>query len=78
MNYDLAEQYAPITKLQEKQIKGQEDHTRAIETQTKMIEEATTPSIKSPILVAIDATNEEENATTKQIDAEISDMISSL
>ena len=43
-----------------------------------MLEEATTPSIKSPILEAIEATDEEENATTKPIEAEISDMISSL
>ena len=54
MNYDLVEQYAPITQLQEKQIKHQEENTRAIEDQTKMKEEATTPSIKSPTPEAIE------------------------
>ena len=78
LNYDLAEQYAPILNLQEKQIKGQEDNTRAIETQTKMLEEDTTPSIKSPILEAIEASDEEQTGTAKPIDGDISDMISSL
>ena len=73
LNYDLAEQYAPITKLQEKQIKGQEDNTRAIETQTKMLQEATTPS-----LGAIEATNDEQTGTAKAIDGGISDIISAL
>ena len=71
LNYDLAEQYAPITKLQEKQIKVQEDNTRAIETQTKMLQEATTPS-----LGAIEATNDEQTGTAKAIDGGISDIIS--
>ena len=62
LNYDLAEQYAPIMNLQEKQIKGQEDNTRAIEAQTKMLEEDTTPSIKSPILEAKEASDEEQSA----------------
>ena len=73
LNYDLAEQYAPIMNLQEKQIKGQEDNTRAIEAQTKMLEEDTTPSLE-----AIEASDEEQSAKTKPIDGDISDMISSL
>ena len=87
LNYDLAEQYAPITHLQEKQTnvikQGQEDHTRAIEDQTraigdqtKMLETYTIPAIKSPTPEALE--EEEENATTKAINADISDMISSL
>ena len=73
LNYDLAEQYAPILNLQEKQIKGQEDNTRAIETQTKMFEEESTPSLE-----AIEASDEEQSAKTKPIDGDISDMISAL
>ena len=73
LNYDLAEQYAPILNLQEKQIKGQEDNTRAIETQTKMFEEESTPSLE-----AIEASEEEQSAKTKPIDGDISDIISAL
>ena len=50
LNYDLAEEFAPVMKLQEKQIKGQEAQTRAIDDQTKMLEEITTPTKKSPTL----------------------------
>ena len=79
LNYDLAEQYAPIMKLQENQTevvkKGQEDQTRAIEDQTKILEENTTPATKSPTSEELD---DEENLPTKAIDGEISDIISSL
>ena len=73
LNFDLAEQYAPILNLQEKQIKGQEDNTRAIEAQIKMLEEDTSPS-----LGAIEASDEEQTSTAKPIDGDISDMISAL
>ena len=50
MNYELAEQYAPITKVQEEQTKaitnqtktiqeGQQEQQKAIEDQTKSIQE---------------------------------------
>ena len=79
LNYGLAEQYAPIMNLQEKQIKRQEENTQAIEDQTKMLEETTSPSIKSPILEAIESDeNEEENIETRAINADFSDMISTL
>ena len=80
LNYDLAEQYAPITQLQEKQIKHQDENTRAIEDQTKMIEEATTPSLKSPTQEAIEADEDEneDNVPIRAINSDISDDISSL
>ena len=79
LNYDRAEQYAPIMNLQEKQIKRQEENTQAIEDQSKVLEETTTPSIKSPILEAIESDeHEEENIEMRAINADISDMISSL
>ena len=57
LNYELAEQYAPITKIHEKQTKvikkGQEDQTRVIEDQAKILEEFTTAAIKSPTLEAL-------------------------
>ena len=69
LNYELAEQYAPIMKLQKNQTevikKGQEDQTRAIEDQTKILEENTTPATKSPTSEALD---DEENLPTKAID----------
>ena len=74
LNYDLAEQYAPILNLQEKQIKGQEDNTQAIEAQTKMLEEQDT----TPSLEAIEVSEEEQSAKTKAIDGDISDIISAL
>ena len=81
LNYDLAEQHAPIMKLQEKQIKRHEDHTQAIADQTKMLEAITTPAIKSPLPEAIEVNENdenEENVPIRAFDADISDMISSL
>ena len=76
--YVLAEQYAPITQLQEKQIKRQEDHTRSIEDQTRTLEAITTPAIKSPLSEDLEVDENEENLPIRAIDADISDMISCL
>ena len=80
LNYDPAEQYAHITQLQEKQIKHQEENTQAIEAQTKMIEEATAPSIKPPTpeTIEVDENENEENVPIRAIHSDISDYISSL
>ena len=89
-NYDLAEQYAPITKLQEKQTevikKGQEENTQAIEDQTKILKSLSTPAIKDDE-DDVDSNNtsfytksieDEENSNIRSIDSEISDKISAL
>ena len=76
LNYGPAEQYAPITQLQAKHKRSVKRIT-LFETQTKMLEEATTPAIKSPTLEAIepDENDEEENGQMRAINADISDMI---
>ena len=86
LNYDLAEQYAPIIKTQEKQTevikKGQEENTQAIKDQTLSL---LTPAIKDDD-DDVDSNNytnsiqdeDEENRNIKSIDSEISDKVSAL
>ena len=91
LNYDLAEQYAPITKLQEKQTevikKGQEENTQAIEDQSKILKSLSTPAIEDEDEDDLDSNNtsfytksieDEENSNIRSIDSEISDKLSAL
>ena len=89
LNYDLAEQYAPITKLQEKQTevikKGQEENTQAIEDQSKILKSLSTPAIEDEddgdsnnTSFYTKSIEDEENSNIRSIDSEISDKISAL
>ena len=78
-NYDLAEQYAPITKLQEKQTEvikqGQDDQKQAFET----LKAITTPTIQDETLESIEGPSEDEDTPNLfSIDGDISDKISAL
>ena len=78
-NYDLAEQYAPITKLQEKQTEvikqGQDDQKQAFET----IKAITAPTIQDETLESIEGPSEDEDTPNLfSIDGDISDKISAL
>ena len=85
LNYDLAEQYAPITKLQEDIKKGQEENTQAIEDQSKILKSISTPAIEDDDDVESNNTSfytksieDEENSNIRSIDSEIFDKISAL
>ena len=78
-NYDLAEQYAPITKLQEKQTEvikqGQDDQKQAFET----LKAITAPTIQDETLESIEGPSEDEvSQNIFSIDGDISDKISAL
>ena len=78
-NYDLAEQYAPITKLQEKQTEvikqGQDDQKQAFET-LKVI---TAPTTQDETLESIEGPSEDEvSQNIFSMDGDISDKISAL
>ena len=78
-NYDLAEQYAPITKLQEKQTEvieqGQDDQKQAFET----LKAITAPTIQDETLESIEGPSEDEdNPNIFSMDGDISDKISAL
>ena len=78
-NYDLAEQYAPITKLQEKQTevikKGQDDQTKAIQNHTETKKALTAPLIKDESTPSV---GDDEVQFTKSIDNGITAVLSSL
>ena len=78
-NYDLAEQYAPITKLQEKQTEvikqGQDDQKQAFET----LKTITAPTTQDETLESIEGSSEDEDTPNLfSIDGDISDKISAL
>ena len=78
-NYDLAEQYAPITKLQEKQTEvikqGQDDQKQAFET----LKAITAPTIQDETLESIEGPSEDEvSQNIFSIDGDISDKFSAL
>ena len=78
-NYDLAEQYAPITKLQEKQTEvikqGQDDQKQAFET----LKAITAPTIQDETLESIEGPSEDEvSQNIVSIDGDISDKIAAL
>ena len=78
-NYDLAEQYAPITKLQEKQTEvikqGQDDQKQAFET----LKAITAPTTQDETLESIEGPSEDEDTPNLfSIDGDISDKISAL
>ena len=78
-NYDLAEQYAPITKLQEKQTEvikqGQDDQKQAFET----LKAITAPTIQDETLESIEGPSEDEvSQNIVSMDGGISDKISAL
>ena len=91
MNYELAEQYAPITKVQEEQTKviqeSQQQQQKAIEDQTKAIQEGQQAiedqtellkAISAPPSTPIEDIKDEQKAEGKSIDSVISNMVSSL
>ena len=91
MNYELAEQYAPITKVQEEQTKviqeSQQQQQKAIEDQTKSIQEGQQAiedqteflkAISAPPTTPIEDIKDEQKADSKSINANISNMVSSL
>ena len=87
LNYDLAEQYAPITKLQKDIKKGQEENIQAIEDQSKILKSLSTPAIEDEDEDDLDSNDtsfytksieDEENSNIKSIDSEISDKLSAL
>ena len=78
-NYDLAEQYAPFTKLQEKQTEvikqGQDDQKQAFET----LKAITAPTIQDETLESIEGPSEDEvSQNIFSMDGDISDKISAL
>ena len=78
-NYDLAEQYAPITKLQEKQTEvikqGQDDQKQAFE----ILKAITAPTTQDETLDSIEGPSEDEDTPNiVSIDSDISDSISAL
>ena len=78
-NYDLAEQYAPITKLQENQTEvikqGQDDQKQAFET----LKAITAPTIQDETLESIEGPSEDEvSQNIFSMDGDISDKISAL
>ena len=78
-NYDLAEQYAPITKLQEKQTEvikqGQDDHKEALDT----LKAITAPTTQDETLESIEGPSEDEDTQNiVSMDGDISDNISAL
>ena len=75
-NYDLAEQYAPITKLQEKQTEvikqGQDEQKQAFET----LKAITAPTIQDETLESIEGPSEDEvSQNIFSMDGDISDKI---
>ena len=79
-NYDLAEQYAPITKLQEKQTEvikeGQDAQTKAIQNHTETMKALTAPLIEDESTPSIGG--DDEVQVTKSIDSRMADVLSSL
>ena len=78
-NYDLADQYAPITKLQEKQTEvikqGQDDQKQAFET----LKAITAPTTQDETLESIEGPSEDEDTPNIfSMDGDISDKISAL
>ena len=78
-NYHLAEQYAPITKLQEKQTEvikqGQDDQKQAFET----LKAITAPTTQDETLESIEGPSEDEDTPNIfSMDGDISDKISAL
>ena len=78
-NYELAEQYAPITKLQEKQTeviqKTNEDQIKAIENHTDTLKTLAAPMDDT----ADESTSSiEDDSRIKSINADISDALSTL
>ena len=78
-NYDLAEQYAPITKLQEKQTEvikqGQDDQKEALDT----LKAITAPTTQDETLESIEGPSEDEvSQNIFSMDGDISDKISTL
>ena len=78
-NYDLADRYAPITKLQEKQTEvikqGQDDQKQAFET----LKAITAPTTQDETLESIEGPSEDEDTPNIfSMDGDISDKISAL
>ena len=78
-NFDLAEQYAPITKLQEKQTEvikqGQDDQKPSFET----LKAITAPTTQDETLESIEGPSEAEvSQNIVSMDGDISDKISAL
>ena len=78
-NYDLADHYAPITKLQEKQTEvikqGQDDQKQAFET----LKAITAPTTQDETLESIEGPSEDEDTPNIfSMDGDISDKTSAL
>ncbi len=81
-NYKLAEQYAPITKLQEKQTevikKGQDEQLEALQKHTETLKAITAPLVGEEKLDSIEAPNDEDEQNIRSMDSDISDILSTL
>ncbi len=81
-NYELAEQYAPITKLQEKQTEvikqGQDEQLEALQNHTETLKAITAPPIEDKILEAAIEDEDEDEQNIRSMDSDISDILSTL